>query len=204
MLSLISFVRFLIGVPLSFVVSNNYAPVVYDNYIKNFVVEKIGYQIEKTADIDAFVSKFKETINELPFGISSSADFSFLESSSSTTLANGIVNNILEPLVIALVKIVLFILTLWIFYVITWIIIKVFQMIFSNKNVFLRKTNKFLGAVFGLLKAVVAVFAIAAIFDFVKQIGTGADNEFVTAFINQLNSSAILGFVNKFNPILII
>lgn len=200
--SLISFVRFIIGVPLSFAVSNNYAGVVYDNYVKNYVVEKVGNQIEKVADLDMFVSKFKETINELPFGIANSADFSFLDSSSSTTLANGIVDNILEPVAVALVKVLLFVLTLWIFYVITWIIIKVIQMICSGKNVFLRKTNKFLGAVFGVLKALVAVFALAAILDFAKQLGTGSENEFVIKLISQLNSSAILEFVNKFNPIL--
>ncbi len=40
------------------------------------------------------------------------------------------------------------------------------------------------------------------VFDFVKGIGAGADNEFVVKLISQLNSSAILEFVNKFNPIL--
>lgn len=202
MLSLISFVRFLIGVPLSFAVSNNYAGVIYDNYIKNYAIEKIGNQIEKTADIDTFVNTFKETINDFPFGLANSADFSFLENASSTSLANGIVNNILEPVAIAIIKMVLFVLTLWIFYVITWIIIKVVRVLLSGKNVPLRKTNKFLGAVFGVLKAVVAVFALAAVLDFVKEIGAGADDAFVVKLISQLNSSAILEFVNKFNPIL--
>lgn len=202
MISLISFVRFLIGVPLSFAVSNNYASVIYDDYIKTTAIEKISSQIEKTADIDTFVGAFKEAVNEIPFGLADSTDFSFLENATSTSLANGIVNNILEPLAIATIKIALFVLTLWAFYVITWIIIKIFRLIFSGRNLPFRKTNKFLGAVFGVLKSVVAVFALAAILDFVREIGSGAEGEHIVKLISQLNSSVILEFVNKFNPIL--
>ncbi len=204
MSSLVSFVRFAVGVPLSFFVSNTYSTVIYNEYVKNLAVEKITSQIDNSANIDAFVETFRKTIDEFPLDLGNMADFSFLDNASSASLANGVVDNILEPIVLILIEIVLFVLTLWIFYVITWIIIKIIRGLTYGKNVPFRKTNKFLGAVFGVLKAVIAVFAFAAIFDFIKDITTGADGEFLANLVSQINSSAILEFVNKFNPILII
>lgn len=204
MFSLISFVRFAVGVPLSFFISNTYSPVIYNQYVKEFAIEKITSQIDSSANIDAFVETFRKTLDEFPFGLGNMADFSFLDNASSSSLANGVVDNILEPIALILIEIVLFVLTLWAFYVITWIIIKIIRSLTYGKKFPFRKTNKFLGAVFGVLKAVIAVFAFAAIFDFVKDITVGADGEFIAKLVSQINSSVILEFVNKFNPILTI
>ena len=67
----------------------------------------------------------------------------------------------------------------------------------NSSNAPFRKTNKFLGAVFGMLKALILVFAIAKIGSFFTENLKSVDNE----FLHQLASSGIIEFVNNFNPI---
>ena len=93
---------------------------------------------------------------------------------------------------------VLFILTLLAFSLLAWLIPKLIKRLDKIKNIPFKKTNKFLGAVFGVIKSVLVIAVLCAVLVFVKDyIFASSQNEFV----NQVNSSAIVEFVNKINPL---
>lgn len=197
--SLISFVRFAVVMPISFYVSDKYCLPIYTNYVKDTAFQKITEGIQNSADIDVYVSSIKDSVSDLPFNLGEIVDLSFLDSASTSSFANGILNNIVEPIAIIIIKFLLFVLTLVAFYVITWIIVKAIDGIIKSKRFPFRKADKFLGAVLGVAKAIIAVIAISAIFAFIVEINAGNTE---SQFISQLNSSLILEFVNKYNPIL--
>lgn len=197
--SLISFVRFAVVMPISFYVSDKYCLPIYTNYVKDTAFQKITEGIQNSADIDVYVSSIKDSVSDLPFNLGEIVDLSFLDSASTSSFANCILNNIVEPIAIIIIKFLLFVLTLVAFYVITWIIVKAIDGIIKSKRFPFKKADKFLGAVLGVAKAIMAVIAISAIFAFILEINAGNTE---SQFISQLNSSLILEFVNKYNPIL--
>lgn len=199
--SLISLLRFAIAVPLAFYTSSKYSYIIYQKIIQVRATELISEKVNSTIDFNSISASIRESADSLPFVLKNSVDLSFLEglSSGSSDLTSQIVNNIVEPVAIAVIKIIIFVLTIVLFYVITWIIILLVKKIGKAENAPFKKTNKFLGAVFGLVKSVILIFTVAAVFEFIIEIcGSGNDNSFVT----ELKSSEFLYFINGYNPIL--
>lgn len=199
--SLISLLRFAVGVPLAFALSSKYNGCVYNEFVREFALNKITEKLSSSADIDAFAESVREAAAELPFGLENVLDLSFLDNVSNSSAVDLIMQNIVEPAALVIIKIFMFVLTIAVFYVITGIIIALIKKLERKEHVPFKKTNKFLGAVFGLAKSVIAVMAIAAIFNFVLDVyGNTSDS----AFIIQLSSSSVLDIINKYNPILYI
>lgn len=197
--SLISLLRFAVGVPLAFALSSQYNSYVYNEFVREFASNKITESLNSSADIDAFAASVREAAAELPLGLEHVLDLSFLDNVSNSSAVDLIMQNIVEPAALVMIQILIFILTIAVFYVITGIIISLVKKIERKEHVPLKKTNKFLGAVFGLAKSVIAVMAIAAIFNFVLDLyGNISGN----TFIRQLSSSSVLNFINQYNPIL--
>lgn len=195
--SLISLARFIIGVPIAMFVCNTYSLDIYDRFVKDAALDKIAEKLQNSADLGAAVENVKQAVCELPFNLGSIVDLSFLDKAQSASLTNEIVLNIVQPIAILIIKFVLFLLTLVIFYVITLIIVNLLSDII--KVIRLKKADRFLGAVFGIIKAATVISVVAAALLFVAEIGLGEDK---SEFIKQINSSSVLEFVNKYNPIL--
>ena len=84
------------------------------------------------------------------------------------------------------------------FSLLAWIITRLIKGLEKIKNIPFKKTNKLLGAVFGAVKAVLVLAVLCAVLVFVKDyIFASSQNEFV----NQVDSSTIVEFVNKINPL---
>lgn len=197
--SLISFARFLIGAPLAIFISEKYCFPIYDRLVKNVALEKITEKIQSSADTEAIISGAKQSVSELPFNLGQIVDLSFLDKASPDSLANEILQNIVQPIAVLIIKFALFLLTLVVFYVITLIIINLIKGFLSAIKLPYKKADKFLGAVLGLAKAAMVVAVFAAVLAFIAEIGLG---EAGSEFIKQINSSSVLEFVNKYNPIL--
>ena len=90
--------------------------------------------------------------------------------------------------------------TLAVFFIVTAIILYIVKKLSNSSRAPFRKTNKFLGAVFGVLKALIILFAFARIGAFITENVNAGDN----AFLQQLASSTLIELLNKFNPIMII
>ncbi len=174
--SLLSLVRFAVGIPISFIVADKFSSVVYTDYFKETIRAEVLKGIENSG-LDTYVASVKDTVHSLPDVLKGSVDLSFLDTASAASAADGIMSNIVDPVGDMIIKVALFVVT--------------------SSNAPFRKTNKFLGAVFGMLKALILVFAIAKIGSFFTENLKSVDNE----FLHQLASSGIIEFVNNFNPI---
>lgn len=194
--SLLSLIRFAVGIPASFLVADKFSGVVYTNYFRENISANVLSGIEQSG-LDTYVASVKDTVNSLPDVLKGSVDLSFLNNASAASAADGIMSNIVDPVMEMVVKAALFVVTLVVFYVATGIILLVVKKLGNSKNAPFRKTNKFMGAVFGLVKALIFVFAIAKIGSFLTQNVNAVDN----SFLQQVASSGIIEFINKFNPI---
>lgn len=195
--SLISLLKYIIGLPVAFFVSDKYNIAVYNNFVREAAVQKVAEGISSSADLNAFSDSVKNAVGNLPFGMSGIIDLSFLDNATQENIAEKIVNGIVEPLALVVIKILLFVLTLSLFYLIIFVITKIFGKFEKSKHMPLKKTNKVLGAVFGAAKAVAVLAVLSAVLLFVRDfIFASSQNEFV----NQVDSSAVLEFINKNNP----
>lgn len=134
----------------------------------------------------------------LPFGLSGAVDLSFLNGLSNESAANAVLQNIVEPVALVIIKIILFVITLVLFFILVRLISKAIQNIMSKKHAPLKRTNKFLGAVFGVLKGVVSLAVLSAVLVFLRDFLFASSQ----SFSSQVDSSAVVEFINKINPLL--
>lgn len=198
LLSLISFARYIIGFPAAFYVADTYSLAFYERFISSTALEKISQGLSDSADIDSFVSAVRNAVAELPFGLSGSVDLSFLNGISNETAANAVLKNVVEPVALVIVKIILFVATLLLFYLIVWVISKIIKSIMNKEHTPLKRTNKFLGAVFGALKGVVTLAVFSAVLVFMRDFLFTSSQ----SFVSQVDSSVVLEFINKINSFL--
>lgn len=195
-ISLLTLLRMIVGIPLSIYAGETFNQKIYDKYIKEYAAEQVSRRLSDSKKITDFTSELKETVNAFSFLFKDKTDTDVINSLTPDNAAVYITDNIIEPIALEIVKIVLIILTFLIFYLITGIIISAAKRIREKKSLPLHNTNSVLGGVFGLIKAVIIIFAVGAATDFITGIQY-EDNE----FIRQLDSSVILKFINEYNPI---
>ena len=197
-LSLISFAKYLVGVPLSFFIADSYNVAVYNNFVKDAVSQKISDGLSSAGDIDSFTASLQNAVSELPFGLSGAVDLSFLNGVTSSNITAAVMKNIVEPISLAIIKIVLFILTLVVFSVLVWLISKLVKNVVKIEHTPLKNANKFLGAVFGALKGLITLAALCVVIVFLRDYLFASSQEFVS----QADTSAVMEFINKLNPLL--
>lgn len=199
LVSLLSLVRIAVGIPVSFLIADRFSNTVYTNYFRETISANVLKGIE-SSEADTYLQSFRDTVNNMPDILKGSVDLSFLDNAGASSAANGIMTNIVDPIAEIITKATLFVVTLVLFFVITAIILYIVKKLSNSSRAPFRKTNKFLGAVFGMIKALILVFAVARIGAFLTENISAGDN----AFLHQVASSAIIEFVNKFNPIMFI
>ena len=191
LISLLSALRFIIAVPLSLFVGNNY------NVIIRYILEYVSKKLNDSIEITKFTENVKSFTNTFSFFVKDNSTVKSLSNINSNEAAVYITDNILCPIVQEIIKILLILLTFVLFYVITNIILSFAKKIRKEKELPFHKTNSFFGGVFGLVKSGAYLIVISAVCEFVLDIMT-TQNQFVT----QLRSSVIIEYINKFNPLL--
>ena len=191
LISLLSALRFIIAVPLSLFVGNNY------NVIIRYILEYVSKKLNDSGEITKFTENVKSFANTFSFFVKDNSTVKSLSNINSNEAAVYITDNILCPIVQEIIKILLILLTFVLFYVITNIILSFAKKIRKEKELPFHKTNSFFGGVFGLVKSGAYLIVISAVCEFVLDIMT-TQNQFVT----QLRSSVIIEYINKFNPLI--
>lgn len=196
LVSLLSSLRFIISVPLSLFIANNYSDDIYNAFLYEPVYNRVIIEIDKSG-IESVMASVRDIFDSLPFALSEKVDSSFLDymNAEKEELALEIMKNIINPLAIIICKIVIFVLTIVAFYAITCLIIKYFKKKNDDKDAPLHKTNRFMGAVFGLIKAGAFVFAFTAIFYFI----TGISEK--NTFVNEIETSTLYNAL-KYHPLI--
>lgn len=197
LISLLSALRFIIAVPLSLFVGNNYNVIIYNKVVRRYILEYVSKKLNDSGEITKFTENVKSFANTFSFFVKDNSTVKSLSNINSNKAAVYITDNILCPIVQEIIKILLILLTFVLFYVITNIILSFAKKIRKEKELPFHKTNSFFGGVFGLVKSGAYLIVISAVCEFVLDIMT-TQNQFVT----QLRSSVIIEYINKFNPLI--
>lgn len=194
--SLMNLVRTAVSFPASFMVSSFYSSDIYNALFYESLYNKVIAKIDETG-LESSVNAVSEFIDGLPSYFSNVISPHFLDmlGTSKADLANQIMKGVINPIGTTIVKVVLFIIALIILNVIFAVIIKMIKDKSKDKDAPFHNTNKFLGAVLGLVKAVVIVFSISAILYFIS----GIINK--NGFVNEIETSSVYNFIVKYNPI---
>lgn len=198
LVSVLSLARYALGIPFCYYLAKNASEPLYNALIRESVSARIAQGIDNTG-IDSIIAGVRESVNEFPEALKNTIDLSFLNNISASNAAQSIMQNVVDPVVILIVKIVLFIAVVAVFFVVTSILIALVDKASKKKDAPFKDTNKFLGAALGALKAVIIIIAVAAVADFLVVHFAGSGG-----FIDQLESSAVITFINKFNPLLLV
>lgn len=196
--SLMTLVRTAVSFPASFMISSFYADDIYNTLFYESLYNSITAEIDETG-LENSVNAVSEFIDGLPSYFSNVIRPYFFDTiaGSKIDFADQIMKGVINPIGIMIVKVVLFIIALIVFYVIFAVIIKIIKNKSDDKDAPFHKTNKFLGAVFGLVKAVIIVFSVSAILYFIA--GISGKN----VFVNEIETSLLYNFIVKYNPIII-
>ncbi len=195
--SVLSFIRIFIGAPLATYVSNAYADTIYQRYFREYAINNISSQIDSTVNLDATINSVNEFIDSLPKFLTDSIDLSFIDSLTTYNAAEKTVDSIVEPIAIALIKSLLFVLTLVIFYVVAGVIIRFIKRSSRrHKKGIMSRANHILGGGFGILHSLLTIFLIVAVISFVLSVASADSNSFLRA----LSESWVVNFVKDINP----
>ena len=175
LISLLSALRFIVSIPLSFFVGNNYNEIIYKNYIRQYVLKYVDDKLSQSNEINDFVQNLKSITSTFSFLFKDKSLIKSINLVNTNTASVYITDNILCPIVQEIIKILLILLTFILFH----------------------KTNSFFGGVFGLVKSGAYVLVLSSISKFILDIITVQNN-----FVTQLKGSVIIDFINKFNPLI--
>ena len=67
LISLLSALRFIVSIPLSFFVGNNYNEIIYKNYIRQYVLKYVDDKLSQSNEINDFVQNLKSITNTFSF-----------------------------------------------------------------------------------------------------------------------------------------
>lgn len=197
--SVISFAKYAVGIPLAFFVADKYSAQVYNSFFREIALNKVTKGIENSANIDSLAESVKESVASLPFGLSGIVDTSFLDNINNSTAAQAITKNVLDPVLLVVVKAVVFLIVLLAVSLVVLLISKTVKKLEEKDHMPLKKTNKFLGALLGAFKGVVLLAGICAALVFVRDfVFASSQNEFVKL----VDSSSVAEFINKINPLI--
>lgn len=200
--SLLGLVRYVIGFPLCFIVSDTYALPVYNSLVRPRALEIINNEVTKGADgIDEIRKNIEGVLAELPPVLSNFVDLSSMKIDANDA-SQSILTNAFEAPLIAITKGIIFAIVFVVFFTITGLLLKIITKARKRKEdkhgkSLLSKTDRLVGAVFGFCKSFVTILAIASVLMYIQDLNTGVGNE----FFSQIESSRLLPIIDEINPI---
>ena len=196
--SILSLARVAVGMPVSYAVAKNLSEPLYNSVFRATFNDSLVSSLESSG-LESVINSVRESVGNLPESLGGNADLSFLSKLNADTAVQSIMENVVDPISLVVCKMVVFVLAVAVFSLLYTVILSVIKKVVKGKA-FFRKTNKFLGAVLGAVKALIVVFALAAVAQFFITYFSAGDS----SLIRQLQGSALIELLNKFNPLLII
>lgn len=205
LLTIINIVRYSLGFSLCFYCSNALSQPFYDMFIRERAIDYVNANIVSSSGIDGTLTNIADIKSSLPPFASDLVNLDSITIPSGDDVSTYLVNTIVEPAMIGVAKIVIFLLVYVLFFGATWIIIRLLTKASkrrekhrkekNKKKSLSKRTNQLLGAIFGVVKSAVLVLAIVTVLKYVQTlVNTNAD------LYQMLDSSVILNFINDINP----
>ena len=134
LISFLSALRFVVAVPLSLFVGNNYNVIIYNSVVRKYLLEYVSKKLNDSEGITKFSESVNEFANTFSFLTKDNLAIKSISNIDSSSAAAYITDNILCPIVQEIIKILLILLTFILFYVITGIILSLAKKIREKKN----------------------------------------------------------------------
>lgn len=198
LVSVLSLARYALGIPLCYFLAKNGSEPLYNNLLRESISNEVAQTVESMG-LDGAVAGIKESVNGFPEALKNMIDLSFLNKVNASNAVQGIMQNVIDPVAVLVLKIVLFIVIAIVFFLLTGILLALVDKASKKDDAPFKDTNKFLGAVLGAVKALIIIIAVSAVANFFVVHFAGSDE-----FISQLESSTVIGFINRFNPLLMV
>ena len=204
-ITLINFVRYVVGLSACMISADRLPQLIYDNYLKERVVDAVNQKIVTSSNIDEIMDNLNSVINSLPNIVKNNIDLTSLKLSSNN-ISQNITNEVFEPVIIVFLKVIIFIVIFALFFGITGAVISHIRR--KNKNK--RKENKkksfvvfmdrLIGFLFGFLKGALVVFVFVSAVTSLLGVPNIADNQFLQTAANSQLYQLLLNY-NPFNVI---
>lgn len=195
--SLVSMLSFVIGIPVSLHISKTYSSVVYDEYVKQLLIDSFTKKLNEQGSIEELTNNINNTVSSLPRFLTKNVDLSMLNSLSNDNIVAYFEEHVAGPIANIVIEAIIFLVVFALIGAVCGIITAILKKLNKKKNIPFSRTNRFLGAVFGLIKAAVVVVVISGIASLAVE-NTSNPNDFISA----LDSSIIIEFANKNNPLM--
>lgn len=202
-ITLINFIRYVVGLSACMISADRLPQPIYDNYLKERVVDAVNQKIVTSSNIDEIMDNFNSFINSLPNIVKNNIDLTSLKLSSNN-ISQNITNEVFEPVIIVFLKVIIFIVIFALFFGITGAVISHIRR--KNK----RKENKkksfvvfmdrLIGFLFGFLKGALVVFVFVSAVTSLLGVPNIADNQFLQTAANSQLYQLLLNY-NPFNVI---
>lgn len=202
-MNVINFIRLSVGSFLCFFTAENASQPVYEQWVKPKLVEAVSHHIADAVTTEELTEKLNAYMETLPKVIADNVNLQGLDFSAED-VADSIVTSVFEPVVLFLVKAALFIAVFLVFFGVTWLMIHFVKKALKSKDrerghtTLLRKTDKFLGLLFGLFKAAVIVLAISSVLVYILQLKPQLAEE--SQFWSQIGGSTLIENIKEMNP----
>ena len=203
LINVVNFLRWSIGLFLCFFLSENLSELVYNSFVKPKALDVINKDIVTSSNIDEILNNLQKFAKDLPKELTGSIDFSKLNVSGDD-IANEILQNYFEGILMFLTKAAIFIAVFIVFFLITGIIILIVRKSSKKKEELrgkksaLKKTDKFLGLCLGVLKGVLVVFAVSSVL--MIALSFYDDEQQMSSFIKEVSNSQLLRLIDEINP----
>lgn len=203
-LTVVNFLRFTLGISLCFFTSSVTAEPIYNNYLHESILKWVNDKILINGNIDEISGRINESLSKLPDFVINSLNISpsdISKLSDTGNMADSITNSVIQPIAVIAIKIVVFIAVYIVFFGITGIIISAVRK--HNKKEqdkkgkkALKKIDRFIGFVFGILKGAIIVFAFVGVVNALICDFDYSANRFLTT----ANDSTLFNIIVKYNP----
>lgn len=204
-ITLVNFIRYVVGFSACVISADRLPQPIYDNYLKERVLDTVNQKIVTSSNIDEIMDNFNGFINSLPNIVKNNIDITSLKLSSNN-ISQNITNEVFEPVIIVLLKVIIFVVVFALFFGITGAVIGHIRRKNKqkrkekNKKSFVVFTDRLIGFVFGLLKGALVVFVFVSAITSLLSVPNIADNQFLQTAANSQLYQLLLNY-NPFNVI---
>lgn len=204
-ITLINFIRYVVGLSACMISADRLPQPIYDNYLKERVVDAVNQKIVTSSNIDEIMDNFNSVINSLPNIVKNNIDLTSLKLSSNN-ISQNITNEVFEPVIIVFLKVIIFIAIFALFFGITGAVISHIRRKNknkrkeNNKKSFVVFMDRLIGFLFGILKGALVVFVFISAVTSLLGVPNIADNQFLQTAANSQLYQLLLNY-NPFNVI---
>lgn len=200
-ITLVNFIRYVLGFSLCVFSADRLPQPIYDNFLQDKIQDTVNKKIVTSSNIDEIINNINESVDSLPTFLKNSISVSSLKISSSN-ISQNITNEVFEPLILGILKVLIFIIVFILFFGITGAIIHHIRKKRkeNKKKSIVVFTDRLLGFVFGMLKGALVVFVFVSIITYLLGIPSITSNRFLQTAADSQLYKLLLNY-NPFNVI---